>query len=215
MEILEKAKELESQGKHIIHLEVGEPDFPTPLLVKNKAVEALQENRTFYTHSLGIIELRERISRYYQEEEGVDISPDRIIITNGTSGAFLLLFGALLGDKGLVVSDPGYPCYRNFGMLFSTKVRSVPVSADTRFEITPDILKKFFHDTVAPDVFVLSNPSNPTGIIYSEKNLRAIAEYASSQGSLLIADEIYSGITYEHPITPALSLSDDIIVVNG
>ena len=115
MELLEKAKELEKQGEDIIHMEIGEPDLPSPKAVKEAAKKAIEENRTFYTHSLGLWSLRERISRYYIERDNIEVPPERVIITNGTSGAFFLLFSALL-EKGRIlgISDPGYPCYKNF-----------------------------------------------------------------------------------------------------
>jgi len=213
MELLEKAKEMEAQGEHIVHLEVGEPDFPTPELIKEKAINAIQDNRTFYTHSLGLYELRERIARHYQEKENVAVSPGRIIITNGTSGAFLLLFATLLERGGVLgISDPGYPCYKNFGVLFDAGILPIPVSVDSHFEITAEQLKKM---KKIPNLFAISNPSNPSGIVYREGTLDELYSYLSYRDSLLIVDEIYSGLSYGRKAKTALTIADDIIVING
>lgn len=213
MELLEKAKQMESRGENIVHMEVGEPDFPTPTLIKDKAIKAIRDNQTFYTHSLGIHELREKIATHYRESEHVDVSPDRIIITNGTSGAFLLLAATLLEKKRtLGVSDPGYPCYRNFALLVDAEVLPLPVTADTNYEITPDQINDLER---IPDVVILSNPSNPTGSVYSEKAVGAIFDTLSSKGGVLVSDEIYKGLAYGRRPRTALSLSHDIVVVNG
>ena len=119
MELLEKAQVLEAQGTDIVHMEIGEPDFPTPPSIGEAAMRAIRDGRTFYTHSLGLKELRERIADHYSEVRGVKVSPDRVVVTNGTSGAFFLLSAVLLDRRrNLFISDPGYPCYRNFGVLF-------------------------------------------------------------------------------------------------
>jgi len=128
MELLEKAKELERKGKHIIHMEVGEPDFGTPSAINESAIDAIRNNKTFYTHSLGIQELRETIAQQYYKIDGVHISNERVIITNGTSGAFLLLCAVLLDNRRvLAVSDPGYPCYKNFALIVCSKIVPIPV----------------------------------------------------------------------------------------
>lgn len=213
MELLEQAKAMERRGEHIVHMEIGEPDFGTPLSVKNRAVQAIKDNHTFYTHSLGLPELRDKIAEYYMKAEHVKVSPERIVITNGTSGAFLLLFATLLErGKTLAISDPGYPCYKNFGILVDAHVLSLPVSEETRFEVTveeTDRLKK------PPDVLIISNPSNPTGIVYRDETISELYKYLSHRGSLLIVDEIYSGLTYGRRAKTSLSIAEDIIVVNG
>jgi aspartate/methionine/tyrosine aminotransferase len=213
MELLEKAKALEASGERVIHMEVGEPDFASPERVKEEAVRAIIENRTFYTHSLGLPELRTRIAKFYREEERVEVSPDRIVIANGTSGALLLLFATLLDQrKEVAISDPGYPCYRNFGLLVGARIASLPISEETGFEVRPehlDALKK------KPGVLVVSNPSNPTGIVYKEATIRQLFEAMSRSGGTLVVDEIYSGLTYGKKVGTALSISDDIVVVNG
>ena len=124
MELLEQARDMDRRGEVVVHMEIGEPDFETPEAVKRAAIHAIRENRTFYTESLGLPILREKIAEHYHRTHGVSVSPERIIITNGTSGAFLLLSAVLLNRRrNLVLSDPGYPCYRNFGVLADARIK--------------------------------------------------------------------------------------------
>ena len=213
MELLEKAREMESRGEHIVHLEIGEPDFPSPGPVKDAAFEALRNDRTYYTHSLGIPELRKLIADRYRQKDGVLVSPERVIITSGTSGAFLLLFSVLL-DKGRTValSDPGYPCYKNFAALFDADVRSIPVSAETHFEVTEQQLAG---EGQTPDLFIISNPVNPTGTVYRDVALASLVRSLTRSGGLFVVDEIYRGIVYGKSVPSALAVSDQIIVVDG
>lgn len=213
MELLEKARAMEAQGEHIVHMEIGEPDFPTPSRVKSAAMDAITNDRSFYTHSLGIPELRTMIAENYLRREGVRIAPERIVITNGTSGAFLLLFAVLLEKGGtLALSDPGYPCYKNFAALFDAQVRMISVSEKTRFEVTEEALAA---SGSAPDVLVISTPANPTGAVYREDTISALARYMAKHEGVFVSDEIYRGLTYGVTARTALALSDRIIVVDG
>ncbi len=213
MELLEKAKAMEARGESIVHMEVGEPDFPTPLAVKEMAIKAIEENRTFYTHSLGIPELRNRIAKYYESVENVKISPERIVITNGTSGAFLLLSAILLDrDRALGISDPGYPCYRNFALLVDAPVIPIPVTEETAFEVTVDHLQRL---KKLPHVLIVSTPSNPTGIVYQEETISDLYRFMTKKGRALIVDELYNGLIYGKRARTALALSDEITVING
>jgi len=213
MELLEKAKELERKGEHIVHMEVGEPDFGTPSAISESAIDAIRNNRTFYTHSLGIRELRETIAEQYYKTDGIYVSHERVIITNGTSGAFLLLCAVLLDNRRtLAVSDPGYPCYKNFALIVGSKVIPVHVDENTSFEVTVEhlgVLKK------TPDVLLISTPANPTGNIYREKTMKDLHRYITSKGKVLIVDELYNGLYYKDRPRSALTVSDDIIVING
>lgn len=204
---------MEAKGEHIVHMEIGEPDFPTPALVKDAAIEAIRSDRTFYTHSLGIPELRKLVADTYLQKEGVHVSPERVIITAGTSGAFLLLFSVLL-DKGrtLALSDPGYPCYKNFAALFDANVRSIPVSEETHYEVTEEALAA---SGKTPEVLVISTPANPTGAVYREDTLIALERALSKHEGALVVDEIYRGLTYGRTARTALAHSDRIIVVDG
>lgn len=212
MELLEKARMMERQGHRIIHMEVGEPGFETPGPIKAAAIEALGEGKTFYTHSLGIPELRQAIADNYAASCHIDIPMDRIIITNGSSGAFTLLFTALLEPgRTLALSDPGYPCYRNIASLTDCAIESIHVSADENYEILPG---RF--DTIKPpDVLIIANPSNPTGAVYRPETIAALHDRLSREGAILIVDEIYSGLTYDIDFTSSLGLADDVIIVSG
>ena len=213
MELLEKAKELESRGEDIIHMEIGEPDFATPKPVKAAAIEAIKSDHAFYTHSLGLPELREKVAEYYLNNDSIKISPENIIMTDGTSGAFFLLFAALLDrGKALGIPDPGYPCYKNFGHLVDAEILPINVSEKTNFEITVEHLSNL---TRKPDVIIISNPSNPTGAVYNHENIGELFMHLKSKESMLIVDEIYSGLSYGSKIKSALSLAENIIVVNG
>jgi aspartate/methionine/tyrosine aminotransferase len=213
MELLEKAQEMDAAGERIVHMEIGEPDFTTPPSIRQAGVRAIEEGRTFYTHSLGLPALRERIAAHYYESYRVRVPADRIVITNGTSGAFFLLCAVLLdASRNLLVSDPGYPCYRNFGALFDARVVSLPVSEETRFEVTPDQIEKC---GVAPHLLMICSPSNPTGTIYSAESLSRLAAAVQAHGGYLAADEIYSGLTYDREFPSALTVSDDIILIDG
>ena len=213
MELLEQAREMDRRGEAVIHMEIGEPDFETPEAVKRAAIQAIQENRTFYTESLGLPILREKIAEHYHRTHHVSVSPERIIITNGTSGAFLLLSVVLLNRRrNLVLSDPGYPCYRNFGMLADARIIPVPVSEDSRFEIRVEDLRAL---GITPHVLLVANPSNPTGTLYRPESLSRLWEFVSEENGVMVVDEIYSGLTYEEDFRTALTISDDIIVVDG
>lgn len=213
MELLERAQGMEARGEDVVHMEIGEPDFTTPGIIREAAVRAVREGRTFYTHSLGLKELRERIAAHYAETRGVHVSPERIIVTNGTSGAFFLL-GAVLLDAGknFVISDPGYPCYKNFGVLFDANVIPLPVSEESRFEITPGQVEGA---GIVPHLLMVCSPSNPTGTEYRVESLDRLHACVSEKGGLMAVDEIYSGLSYGGTWTTALAVSDDIVVVDG
>ncbi len=213
MELLEKAKAMEARGEDIVHMEVGEPDFPSPLSVKEEAVRAIMENRTFYTHSLGLPELREKVAEFYLKSHHVHVSPERVVITNGTSGAFLLLAATLLdGGDVLALSDPGYPCYRNFGVFVDAAVLPLPVSEETGYALTTGHFRSVKDK---PRVVVISNPSNPTGAVYRQEALSDLYEFLAARDITVVMDEIYSGLCYGREMRTALAISDDIIVVNG
>jgi len=216
MEILEKAKELERSGRDIVHMEIGEPDLPpSPKVLE--AVEKYKDKAYGYTHSLGIPELREAIAAYYWDTYRVNVSPDRVIITTGTSGAFSLIFSALFEPgEGIVLTDPGYPCYKNFGAVYCLEVETVDIDASTNYQLTAEMLDEFGGFFVKHyKGFIVTSPSNPIGNVYDEFTLRGLAEYASRQGLFFISDEIYHGLNYEKEVHTALEFSDEAIVVNG
>jgi aspartate/methionine/tyrosine aminotransferase len=210
MELLEQAHELEARGDNIVHMEIGEPDFPTPEPIRQAAIKAITDGKTSYTHSLGLRELRERIARYYYESQRVLISPDRVVVTNGTSGAFFLLASVLLDRTR--DSDPSYPCYRNFAILSGSRVTSVPVTEETRFRVIPQQIEE---RPARKHLFMICSPSNPTGLIYDHDSLARLLEPVTEKGGIMAVDEIYSGLTYGRNFQTAAVLSDDVIVIDG
>ncbi|HQE71583.1 MAG TPA: aminotransferase class I/II-fold pyridoxal phosphate-dependent enzyme, partial [Methanothrix soehngenii] len=192
MEVLERARELERQGVDVIHLEVGEPDFDVPLAVKEATRKALDRGLTHYTHSLGDLELREAICRHYEKTYGVFIKPEQVVVTSGTSPAMMLVFSSLL-ERGqeVVLSDPGYSCYPNFiSFLGGVPVR-VPVYEKDGFQPRAEAIRERIGDQTR--AILINSPSNPTGNLLSEENMKAIA----GLGPYIISDEIYHGLVYE------------------
>lgn len=210
MEILERAKELEKQGREIIHLEIGEPDFDTPECVKKAAAKAMDQGKTHYTQSLGIPELRQAISKHYHATYQVKVDPDQVIVTSGTSPAMFMLFAALLeqGDE-VIISDPHYACYPGF-ICFSGGVPvRIPVIENNGFELSPQEVKKKITDKTRA-VFI-NSPSNPTGTLTSADTLKKLA----GLGPYIISDEIYHGLVYEGQEHSILEFTDKAFVLNG
>ncbi len=214
MEVLARAIELERQGRSIIHMEVGEPDFVTPEPVVQAGIRALQAGRTHYTAATGLAELRETIARYYARRFSAAIDPRRILITPGSSAA-LQMITALLVDPGsrLLLSDPGYPCNRNFVHLAGGVPQPLPVSAATAYQPTLDLVRR--HWQAGTRALLVATPANPTGTCIERPELAAIADFVAAQGGRLIVDEIYQGLTYEAESYSALSLSGELFVINS
>ena len=215
MDVLERANEMERSGVSIIHLEVGEPDFDAPGCIKDAVCQALEEGHTHYTHSLGLYELREAICQYYKKLYGVDVDPDQVVVTSGSSPAILLIFSALLepGDE-VILSDPHYACYPNFIRFVQGEPIMVPVSEEDGFQFKPDqISSKISSRTKA--IFV-NSPSNPTGNLLSAERMKEIAAIASAtDGLYIVSDEIYHGLVYEGKERSILEFTDRAFVVNG
>ncbi len=210
MEILERAKQLESWGEHIIHLEIGEPDFGTPEPVKEAAMKALNDGDTSYTHSLGKWKLREDISHYYKRTYNVDISPEQVIVTMGSSSAMQLVFSALLEDGGeVIISNPHYACYPNFIRYTGGIPREVNVYEENGFKYSPEELSKMI--TNRTKAVVLNSPANPTGCVYSREELREI----SKLDCCFVSDEVYHGLNYEGRDHSILEFTDKAFVINS
>ncbi len=215
MEILEKAKELEKKGRDIVHMEIGEPDLPPSPRVLEK-IEKVKKEANHYTPSLGIWELREEIAYYYWRKYRVYISPERILITTGTSGAFSLIFSALFEPgEGIVFTDPGYPCYKNFAQIYCLEPFTVQIDNSTNYELRSFHLEELKGYTEHYKGFLITSPSNPVGNIYSKSTLKELANYAEKEDLLFISDEIYHGLNYEKEVHTALEFTDKAIVVNG
>ena len=210
MEVLEKAHEMERKGISIIHMEVGEPDFDTPACIKEAACKALDDGYTHYTHSMGMVELREAICEYYHDTYRVSVHPDQVVITSGTSPAMFSLFAVLLeeGDQ-VIISDPHYACYPNFIKFMQGEPVTVPVFEEDGFQYKPeDIEKKITAKTRA--IFI-NSPSNPTGNLLSKKRMEAIAQFSP----YIISDEIYHGLVYEGAEHSILEFTEKAFVLNG
>jgi aspartate/methionine/tyrosine aminotransferase len=211
MEVLERAQELERAGIDIVHMEVGEPDFDPPACVVEAANRALTDGRTHYTHSMGIPELREAIAAHYAERYNIPISPERILVTTGSSGGLCLLMAALLtaGDE-VLLSDPRYACYPNFIRAFHGVPRSLPVSPETGYQLDPEAVRAAL--TPRTRCLIVNSPANPTGAVQLPEVLRGLAGLPVP----MISDEIYHGLEYEGVRSETLlSFSDDAFVLDG
>lgn len=210
MDILERAHELERQGRNIIHLEVGEPDFPTPECICDAAIQAIREERTHYTHSLGLITLREQICGHYLETYRVHIRPEQVLVTSGTSPAIFMLYASLLeaGDE-IVLSNPHYSCYPNFATFLNAVPAFVNVYEEDGFQFRPQEIKKSI--TPRTKAVLINSPSNPTGNLLSPERMEKIA----GLGPYVISDEIYHGLVYGEKDHSILEFTDNAFVLNG
>ena len=215
MEVLERAHEMERQGIHVIHLEVGEPDFDTPGCIKEAACKALDNGHTHYTHSLGMIELREAICEHYYSTYRTTVDPDQIVVSSGTSPAMFVMFSALLekGDQ-VIVSDPHYACYPNFIRFVQGEPVFVPVFEEDGFQYRPEAIEKKINRKTK-GIFI-NSPSNPTGNLLSEERMATIAGLASASVSpYIVSDEIYHGLVYEGKEHSILEFTRKAFVFNG
>lgn len=214
MELLARARRLESQGRDVIHLEIGEPDFPAPSQVVRRAAAFLTRGRVGYTPAAGLPELRAAIAAYYLRVHRVTVDPERIFVTPGASGAFVLLIGMLTGaGDRVLLADPGYPCYANLIRLFCAEPIAIPVGPESAFHLTAAEMTA--HWTSATVGAIVASPSNPTGTVIDPLHLSQLSEMARDRGGFLIADEIYHGLEYGSASQTALAISDDIFVVNS
>ncbi len=210
MDILDRAKSLEAKGHNVIHLEVGEPDFPTPACIVNEAVKAMECGQTKYTHSLGIPELRLALSSYYMNKYGVEVSPDRILITSGTSPGMLLVFSSLLESGGeVILSNPHYACYPNFVRFLGGKTVFFQVTEEEGYQYDLNCIKSI----ISPNTrfIMLNSPANPTGACIDAQVMEQIAHL----GKCIVSDEIYHGLRYEGKDHSILEFTDNAFVLNG
>jgi len=211
MDVLERAQEMERAGEPIIHLEIGEPDFETPEAIKSAAVDALKRGETRYTHSLGSTALREAISGYYERMYGIQgLDPDRILITSGTSPAFLLAMSALLecGEE-VILSDPHYACYPNFVRFLEGIPKLVAVYEEDGFQYRPEAIRASL--TPKTRAILVNSPANPTGNLLEPARMAEIAD----MGRWVLSDEIYHGLVYKGQAHSMLEFTDRCIVFNG
>jgi aspartate/methionine/tyrosine aminotransferase len=214
VELLTRARQLEAEGRDIIHMEVGEPDFPTPAPIANAAIKAISEGKTGYTQSLGLPELRGEIAQFYAAKYGLTVTSSRIVITNGASGALNLLF-ACLADPGSewLLTDPGYPCNRHIIRTYEGQPIGIPVDASTNFQPTPELLEHYWGENTAG--LLLASPANPTGTLLDLDEIKHLAQFIRQRNGHFIVDEIYHGLTYETDPPSACAAGDDIWVINS
>ncbi|MBW2105919.1 MAG: pyridoxal phosphate-dependent aminotransferase [Deltaproteobacteria bacterium] len=210
MDVLERASVLERQGQDIIHLEVGEPDFDTPQCIREAGIKAIREGKTHYTHSQGIPELRDAICRHYMEKYAVNVDPEQIIITSGTSPALLLIFSSFLepGDT-IIASNPYYPCYPNIINYVGGNCVFVYTKEGDGFQFCPEEVAQ----RISPQTkgILINSPSNPAGNLLSADRMKHIANL----GKYIISDEIYHGLVYEGKEHTILEYTDKAFVLNG
>jgi aspartate/methionine/tyrosine aminotransferase len=214
MELLKIAAALEQEGRSVIHMGIGEPDFPAAQPVLDAAAKAIAGGTMRYTHAVGLPALREAIATHYQHHFGVDIAAERIVITAGASGALLLACAALVGrDDEVLMPDPSYPCNRHFVTAFEGRARLIPSGPAQRFQLSAAMVREHWHP--ATRGVLLASPSNPTGTSIAVNELRDIAAWVRERGGFTVVDEIYQGLSYDAPPFSALSLGEDIIVINS
>jgi len=215
MALLARANELAGLGHHVIHLEVGEPDFDTPQPIAEAGMQAIRDGTTRYTDAQGDPELRQAVCDFYRQAGGIEIEPSRIFITAGASGGLLLLTALLLNPgENLLMTDPGYPCNRHFLSSFNAEGLLVPVSAEDNYQLTPALIDE--HWTEDSRGILVASPANPTGSVLSRDDIRDLHGAVSQKGGFMVADEIYQGLVYQDQDAPsALSVTQEALVVNS
>ncbi|MBO6784713.1 MAG: aminotransferase class I/II-fold pyridoxal phosphate-dependent enzyme [Alphaproteobacteria bacterium] len=213
MDVMREANALDSAGGDVVHLEVGQPGTPAPGKVRDAAKAALDADRIGYTDALGIPLLRERIAAHYSDFYGVDVDPGQVVVTTGSSGAFLLAFLAAfdVGDR-VALAAPGYPAYRNILSALGVEPVVIETRLADRFQPTPELLAGKAGDI---DGLIVASPSNPTGTMIGASEMAALAQFCRESGVRFISDEIYHGITYGHESVTALAHEPDALVINS
>ena len=217
MDILAQGKVLEAQGRHIIHLEVGEPDFSAPPPIVRASISALQQGLTHYTPSLGLPALRSAVAQFYHDRYSIEVSAGQVAITPGASGALQLILGAIInpGDE-VLMADPGYPCNRHFVRLFGGVDVGIATDHESGYQLNTQLIEQSI--TAQTKAVMLASPSNPTGTLIAQDELQAIAVLCQQRGLLLIVDEIYLGLTYgieEHTAAAYLADNEHVFVINS
>lgn len=218
MEVQTAARALEAAGRTVVHMEIGEPDFPTPAPVVAAAQRAIAGGNIYYTSALGLPELRLAISRHYGEHFGAEIAPERVIVTAGSSAALLLVMALLVDrDQEILLSDPGYPCNRHFVRVFEGEPVGVPVGSETNYQLSAELVLRRWSSRTRG--VLIASPSNPTGTQIPPGELAKIAATVARLGGRLIVDEIYLGLTYGGAPQSALTVTgthaDDLFVVSS
>lgn len=214
MELLAKARHLESQGRNIVHMEIGEPDFITPQTIVDAGVSALREGYTHYTPAVGLADLRRAIARYYRQTYQVTVDEEHVVVTPGASGALMLILGVLVNPgEQVLMTDPGYPCNRHFVRLMGGEAVGIEVDASTQYQLTTELLEQ--HWSTKTKAVMLASPANPTGSIISESHLQQLIQFVETRDGFLIMDEIYHGLVYGKTAPTAAGRSDNVVVINS
>ena len=211
MDVVEAARKLEAAGRSIIHMEVGQPGTPAPALAREALAQAMEADALGYTVALGLPDLRAGIATLYRRWYGLDLNPDRVIVTSGSSGAFLLAFTALFdaGDR-VGLGEPGYPSYRQILRALSLEPVGLPTSEANRLQPVPADLDG--HDLQG---LIVASPGNPSGTMLSRPHLSGLMQAAAARDIAFISDEIYHGLHYGEPAVSALEVSDEVYVINS
>ncbi|MBB5391439.1 MULTISPECIES: pyridoxal phosphate-dependent aminotransferase [unclassified Herbaspirillum] len=214
MELAKKAAVLEQQGRHIIHMGIGEPDFTAPPAVVEAATRAMADGKMQYTSATGLPQLRQAISDHYRSVYGLEIAPERIVVTAGASAALLLACATLVEkDAQVLMPDPSYPCNRHFVAAFEGQAKLIASGPEHRFQLSAQMVRE--HWSQATRGVLLASPSNPTGTSILPGELRDIVAEVRERGGFTIVDEIYQGLSYEGTPFSALSLGEDVVVINS
>lgn len=214
VEVLSKAKAMAAKGIDVVHMEAGEPDFSSANPIIAAGQKALADGATYYTGALGIMPLREKISRHYADQYGVNVPASRILITPGASGGLLLLASLLVDPgEGMLMADPGYPCNRHFMRLVEGEGQLVPVGADERYQLTAAKAEAAWQaNTIGA---LVASPSNPTGQMLSKQELSDLFALTQQKNGYLLVDELYHGLTYGVDAPSILQVTDQAFVINS
>lgn len=211
MVILQLAEDAEAKGRHVVHLEIGQPATSAPQAAKDRLVEEMGQHAMGYTRSPGLPELRERISRLYGDWYNLDISPNRVIVTTGSSGGFLLGFTGLFDPGQRVgIANPGYPAYRQIIKAQGLETVLINTEPQDGYQLRPDQITGAGLDGV-----LVASPANPTGTMLDRDQLKGLVHAAHGEGTTFLSDEIYHGLHYARPAVSALEVSDDVVVINS
>ncbi len=214
MEVQTAARALEAAGRTIVHMEIGEPDFPTPAPVIAAAQRAIADGRIFYTSALGLPSLRQAIARHYADHYGVTVAPERVIVTAGSSAALLLVLALIVNrDERILLPDPAYPCNRHFVRVLEGNPVNIPVGPDSDYQLTASLIERNW--TADTRGVLIASPSNPTGTVVPRDEMRRIAATVAAKRGRLIVDEIYLGLTYGEEPRSVLAFADDAFVISS
>jgi aspartate/methionine/tyrosine aminotransferase len=214
MEVQTAARVLEAAGRTVIHMEIGEPDFPTPAPVLAEAQRAIAQGGIYYTSALGLPELREAIASHYADHYGVAVDAERVIVTAGSSAALLLVSALLVNrDDRILLADPGYPCTRHFIRILEGEPIGIPVGPASNYQLTAELIEQNWSPPTRG--VLVASPSNPTGTSIPRDEMQRVVATIAQLGGQLIVDEIYLGLTYDHAPRSALELADDAFVISS